>query len=483
MKPSKIRLWTGLILIIFITYFPAYLYSQGNEIPITTASEEALSYFMEGRYKYENIQYATAAALFDEAISTDPKFAMAYLYRARCGGGFNIKQENIQKATLLLDNVTEGERHLLLFQKALDEGNQSEQKVRISRLLELFPSDKRVHFNAGLYYDFINDPPSALKHYLKAIQIDDKYAAAYNKIGYDFIDLGFLSAAEEAFKKYITLMPHSPNPYDSYAELLLMMGEYNESIEQYLTAFHKDSLFTQALSGVGHNYIFKGDSENARKYYHMQHERAVRINEKLDALMWIAVSYIHDNNIEDAINTLELRKNFASTQNLITDIIDSYNAAALILLELGHAERAKNYYSNAAELINSGLLSDDIKTKYSIEHKLNNCYWLIMMGEKESAEKEIKLLHKVVMQRDVLAEKRKLNFIEGVFAFYNNNGERALTHLANAQPDNPLTWCYKARSFRSLKYDEAAQTIMDRIRYSNQNGLELALARRHLAGR
>ena len=59
------------------------------------------------------------------------------------------------------------------------------------------------------------------------------YSTAFNILGYAYRQNGDYSDAENAFKKYIELIPNDPNPYDSYAELLLKMGRFDEAITQY----------------------------------------------------------------------------------------------------------------------------------------------------------------------------------------------------------------------------------------------------------
>jgi len=286
-----------LVLIIFLLHYSSSssvnAQDYDNSIPITTKSEDALSFYQEGLYKLENLQAFTAAALFEEAIETDSSFAMAYLHRSRSGGGFIVSRENLEKAVSLIDKVSQGEKHMILFHEALADRNVNTQKEHINILLDKFPQDKRVHYFAGLHYDRINDYPTALKHFLKAAELDKNFAAAYNMVGYAHSDMGYYDAAAEAFKTYIKLIPDSPNPYDSYGELLLKIGRYDESIEQYKKAYNKDLLFTNSLMGIGHNYIFKDDFETARKYYKKQFQKAPNINEQYEALLWEAISYIH----------------------------------------------------------------------------------------------------------------------------------------------------------------------------------------------
>ena len=113
----------------------------------------------------------------------------------------------------------------------------------------------------------LNDFQNALAHFTKAKEIDSNFAPVYNMIGYCQSALNNYPAAEEAFQTYIKLMPDRPNPYDSYAELLLKMGKYDESIAQYKKALEKDPTFTTSLAGIGNNYVFKGDYTAARKYF------------------------------------------------------------------------------------------------------------------------------------------------------------------------------------------------------------------------
>ena len=69
-----------------------------------------MNFFLDGREKFENQEIAAAASLFDKAIEKDPDFAIAYLYRAQSGGGFNVMKKNIDKAVSLEDKVSPGEK-------------------------------------------------------------------------------------------------------------------------------------------------------------------------------------------------------------------------------------------------------------------------------------------------------------------------------------------------------------------------------------
>ena len=59
----------------------------------------------------------------------------------------------------------------------------------------------------------------ALEHYKKTSELAPNFSQVYNLMGYCLRQKGDYAASEQAFKKYIELIPNDPNPYDSYAEL------------------------------------------------------------------------------------------------------------------------------------------------------------------------------------------------------------------------------------------------------------------------
>ena len=60
------------------------------------------------------------------------------------------------------------------------------------------------------------------------------------------------------FKKYVELIPADPNPYDSYAELLLKMGRFDESVANYQKALAIDSNFSSSRIGIATNLMYEG---------------------------------------------------------------------------------------------------------------------------------------------------------------------------------------------------------------------------------
>ena len=66
-----------------------------------------------------------------------------------------------------------------------------------------------------------------------------------------------------------------PNAYDSYANFLMKLKRYDESIQQYTKAYdlNPDKIITVAR--IGQNYAFRGEYAEARSYYQKYYDRLI----------------------------------------------------------------------------------------------------------------------------------------------------------------------------------------------------------------
>jgi tetratricopeptide (TPR) repeat protein len=473
------KLKNGLLSLLTVSLIlPLNSLGQVKEIPVTTSSKEALKYFLDGRDKFENIEFVAAASLFDKAITADPGFALAYLYRSQSGGGYTVFRQNIDKANNLAGKVSEGEKQEILYLKAQADGNGSKQKETLDWLLSNFPSDKRVQVLAGQYYYFINDFSASLEHFTKATEIDKNYAFAFNMIGYNQSSLNNYPDAEKAFQTYIRLDPDKGNPYDSYGELLLKMGKYDESIVQYKKAVEKDPLnFANSLSGIGNNYVFKGDYESARKYYQENYVKAPDVSGKLAAIFSKAISFVYEGNIDKSLSTFEEYRVLAEKENRPLNIINSYNTCGLILSETGKPAEGKKYFDKADELIEKSNLPEATKENLKTTSMMNHLYSLTAMKELDKAKAILDNCRQKVESRKNPTEEMMFNSVTGYYYLQNGNWDNAIGNLSKADKESPLNWYYTAVAYTKKGDKDNAQKLFDKVSSCNVPSLELAVVR------
>jgi tetratricopeptide (TPR) repeat protein len=466
---------------IFAVFFIASCKTQspGNEVPITTSSKEALMIFMDGRDKFENIEFNEAASLFDKAIQTDPEFALAYLYRSQSGGEPEIFRQNLDKAVSLIDNVSDGEKNEILYYLAKADDNGQKKKEYLDQLLFSFPSDKRVQMMAGQYYYNLEDYSTALIHYYKVTELDKDYASAYNRIGYCQSELIKYGEAEEAFLAYIKLVPGKANPYDSYAEFLLKTGRYDESIEQYKKAFEIDPVnFAASLIGIGDNYIFKGDYDSARKYYQDYFDQGSGINIKLVALTLIAVSFVHEGKTEDALKTFDEFRALSEKENLATMVIFSYIDEASILRESGNPAEGLKYAEKAIDLAGNLPVSEPLRERLITITTTINFNILAANNELDKAIAEAEKCRLRIESRNNPGEEKQLNSFLARLELKKGNYDKALEYFNKFDSEDPQNWYYAAVAYNNLGETQKASKLFEKITQCNDNSLALAFARK-----
>jgi len=464
-----------------IVFAPAPLLAQKKkpaEVPITTSSKEALALFQQARDKWDDVEIEAAASLLDQAIQKDPSFAMAYAYRALSGGGVALSRQNLDKALGLAEKVSPGEKHWILATEAFVDGNAAKATQEIDELLKLYPQDKRVHAFAGFYYGNIqSDLKTAMEHYTKATTIDKTYAASYNQIGYLHSRLGQYGEAEQALKQYIALRPTSPNPYDSYAELLMKTSRYDESIAEYQKALEKDPGFVSAYTGIGSDYVFKGDYAKARESYQRAFEQSPSVDGKTGALFWRTVSYVHEGKVDEALKSLEDARTFAEKENRIPNVINTHLQAAFILGETGQLAWSVKHLEKASESLEKSSLPASVSDGLKLNILRGRARVLAAVHEFEAARALAEKCRTLAQTRNNPNDERNLQTLLAQIALEEGKYDEALDHLQKADPEDPYNWFYKAAALEKKGDRAAASELYGKIVGWNQNDLGYAIVR------
>src|SRR5262249_58565878 len=104
-----------------------------------------------------------------------------------------------------------------------------------------------------------------------------------------------------AFKKYIEHIPTDPSPNDSCAELLMKPGRFADSIQSYEKALSLDRNFVASYVGIANNQIFMDRGDEARQTLARLTGVARNDGERRQALLWSAMSYVHEGATDKAL--------------------------------------------------------------------------------------------------------------------------------------------------------------------------------------
>ena len=102
------------------------------------------------------------------------------------------------------------------------------------------------------------DPVAAIAIWERILTINPNHVAAYNKLGYLELNRGAYDMALEQLQKYIFLAPDLANPHDSYGEVLLTLGRYEEAEVEFRTSLRMQPDFYPSLVNLGRSYLARG---------------------------------------------------------------------------------------------------------------------------------------------------------------------------------------------------------------------------------
>jgi len=168
---------------------------------VTTASLEALKAYGVGyRTMIAKNDYPAAIPLFQQAISLDPNFAMAY---ARLGINFyNLDEparaaQNLQKAYDLRERLSEREKlYIAASHDAMATGNMEAARKAYELWEQLYPRDQFAVGNLGVVYGFLGEYDKALAAIQAAWKLNPGSALQFSNVVIAYLHLNRLDEAK-----------------------------------------------------------------------------------------------------------------------------------------------------------------------------------------------------------------------------------------------------------------------------------------------
>ncbi|HSO24772.1 MAG TPA: tetratricopeptide repeat protein, partial [Chondromyces sp.] len=330
------------------------------KIPITTASAEARSAYLEGRELEDSLRLTDAHDHFVLATGLDPEFALAWMAVANSAPSAVEFFAAMRRAVAAAPGASDGEQMLIAAFEAAVNGEPAVQRAELEKLVAAYPDDERAHNALANFLLGQQRYGEAAEAYRTAIALDPGYPTPYNQLGYALRFLGDSAGAEEAFKSYIELVPDQPNPYDSYAELLMKVGRFEDSITSYEKALEIDPTFVPSYIGIANNLVFLGRPAEALQALDRLGAVARNDAERRQRLTWIAAVCIHEGDLEGALDAIGERFELAEAAGDRVAMGFDLNAMGDILRHAGRLDEAEARYRESVEMITSSEATDDV---------------------------------------------------------------------------------------------------------------------------
>jgi tetratricopeptide (TPR) repeat protein len=418
---------------------PAQSAGTSGKIPVTTSSNDAKQQYLKGRTLAENLRGQDSREFLSQAVSHDPSMALAHYSLALSAPTAKDFFQHLKQAVALADRASDGERLMILGLEAGANADTRLQRDYYERLAAAYPRDERAHFLLGGAYFGQQNYAKAIGEYEKAVEIAADYAPAYNLLGYARRANGQFDQAEAAFKKYIALIPSDPNPYDSYAELLMKMGRFDESIAMYRKALSVNAHFAPSRFGIASNLMFQGKHDQARSELWKLHQAARNDGERRTALFGAAVVYADEGKLDQALG--ELKKEYAVADKIDDDAAMAADLVAMgdVALEAGRADDARKFYLSSLEKQEKSDLSSAVKEDARLTHHYNLGRVALRAGDLASAQEHARAFLSGTTAKNNNGEMLQAHALVGAIALQGKNYDQALAELNQANQQDPYT--------------------------------------------
>jgi adenylate cyclase len=216
----------------------------------------------------------------------------------------------------------------------------------------------------------------------KALELDETLAEAYNSLAYIYFRLEWdWESAEINFKKAIELKPSYAMAYERYAFYLALFRRFDEALPLMLHAQELDPLSASVSTGVGRIYHFSQQYDKAIDQYN----KILEMNPDFaEAVFALGLSYKQKQMYGEAISELERAVKLSQNRGIIVAALGSAYAAngmtenAINILNNFRSEQSENPDTYFYAAIVNGALGNKDEAIKSLYKAYNNHFGLFV---------------------------------------------------------------------------------------------------------
>ena len=298
MRSNKLRILAAAVFA--FSGLRGFAHDTPTGMHITTKSPKAHASFEQGLKKMEMLHLQAGLENFRSAVKADPKFALGHIFLTFFSQ--DPAEQVAERDKALASRASAGPEEKLIIDW-LASASQSRWIPAIQAMneaLQTYPRDKHLHWLAGWWLAVNqNQWRRAIPRFERVIEIDPKFADAWNEVAYCYAKTDNFEKAFADIKHYTELVPNEANPQDSFAEISRMAGKFDDALKHYHMSLKIDPTFHESQLGLGDTYALMGDEPQARAEYAI----AIQLGTKVQAVTWSlqsAATYIREGDASGA---------------------------------------------------------------------------------------------------------------------------------------------------------------------------------------
>ena len=240
-----------------------------EEIPVTTASEEARADFQQGRRLMDVGRFFEARPFFERAVQKDPEFAYAHVNLIRTAESAREFQASLQLAVAHAAGKSDGERLLIEIHQTYFDNNAA-QRIELARaLVERYPHSPRAWLNLAAMQGEQNQHRAARESLHQALELDPSLLATHFAVWASnlFNEPKDFARAEQAMQASLEIDPGEARIHENLGDVYRAMHQLDRARDAYTRATEADPTLAAASIKKGHINSFLGHFEAARADY------------------------------------------------------------------------------------------------------------------------------------------------------------------------------------------------------------------------
>jgi tetratricopeptide (TPR) repeat protein len=443
------------------------------QMPVTTSSVKARDLYQRATQDYELLYLERAQIGWRAATREDSEFASAFAMLAMNSRDPEEIRASRERAKALAPKVSAGERLMIQWIANVQEGNDLAGIAAMNDMIAMFPRDKHVYYLAANWLMGTQGNEQAHHILHKALELDPDYAPALNNMAYLHARTHEFGEALEDMDKYVALLPHEPNPQDSYGEVSRMAGLFDASLEHYRAALKIDPNFNTSQVGLGDTYALMGAEQQARLEYDKAIQQEPNAANRFDYRMQKASTWVREKNYTEADRELWRVATEAHSQSYELQEAQALRRMAqyaaddkLALERLGSAEEALTHRQNLSPSDRDEELAHILRIRAGRA---------VRTGSQEIAQVALNQLG------GMAAGSRNRVILEcwhsavGEMLIAQGKFKEAVPELEEDQ-DNPETLALLVKAYAEAGDTEKSKSTESRLRATNMPTLEQALS-------
>ena len=330
MRSIKVSILAALV---FSCGLRAFAHDTPTGMHISTKSPQAHAFFEKAMAKMEMLHTADGLENFRNAVQADPQFALGHIMLTFFSQDPIEQVAEREKALATRANGGPEEKLIIDWLANASQAKWVPAIQAMNEALTSYPQDKHLHWLAGWWLQLDqNQSQRAVAMFERVMQIDPKFADAYNEAAYCYARQGDLDKAFADIKRYTELVPNEPNPQDSFAEISRMAGRFEDALTHYRMSLKIDPSFHESQLGLGDTYALMGDQQKAR----VEYAKAIATGSPVQKVTWslqLAATYIREGDLAGADKAFTAVAEQAHAKDFANLEAEAYRSMSLYQLE------------------------------------------------------------------------------------------------------------------------------------------------------